>query len=241
MRSWTKLEGKAVGRAALVVGNGPSRLGLGGLIHHAAADGLFIVGCNAYWRELLPEPDALVCYDGTQSEAAANQARGSYPIVVPEQRDSPVRVLVESDRYLEATPHIGTAKANDALRPDWWPSEAALGSFSGMLAYQVAMLSGASSIFLLGIDNCGKLLLSTTENLKPRVQMSAVGELTPGYSGNVVESDRLRYWQGRFMPDGWVDHLGLWSAMIRRAEQRGVKTFLANSGSALDWLPLGSW
>lgn len=236
MRRWTALAGAARGRITLIVGNGPSRRGMNALVHLAAQDGAFIVGCNAYWREPLPTPDLLVCYDALQADATLRATR-DFQVLVPEQRSPEVAVdpsLASDPRLLEAAPHRATGKADDAIDPGWSPAVVALGNLSGLLAYQAALIAGASAIYLLGVD-CAGIVLSGSGGVR-EVLLSAVDERTQGYGPARVPRDATIGPDDAARPIAWDQYRSTWRALTRHAEQRGVETYRAVAAGALDWL-----
>lgn len=244
-RSWRDLDGEAAGRVAVVVGNGPSRRGRWKVLRQAiAADRAVVIACNAYWREQhrdrWPSSDYLVCYDGRQAEMAAPKAFSR--ILVPEQRDDPVRCELEPDachRTYVAAPHKGTADVPDYLDPAWHPRVAALGNLSGLLAFQLALLLGCRRVRLLGVDCAG--ILSGG-----RVSLSSVGEGTPGYGPGDAPLAACVPVGEAMLPRQWEQTRSCWRALTRRAEDLGVHVTRMTDGGALDWIEVepaaeGAW
>ena len=123
MRHFRELEGAANGRAALVIGNGPSRMGE--TIDDAR---LVTIACNAFWRDGETAFDYLACYDAPQSVAALREGPPGMQIIVPEQREEQVVFAPRSAIELVADLNV------DGVAWRFAVSRVAARSFRGLLA-----------------------------------------------------------------------------------------------------------
>lgn len=237
MRSWTDLRNELILRAmddALVIGNGPSRVGQEDLLHDLAAK-TFTVACNAYWREgYLPDPDLLVCYDGAQASLAIPwlQSDSTRRLLVPEQRDTAVKFDEPAGLghvIYEAFPHRATVDCRHVEVASWDGTPEFLGNLAGLLAYQAALVCGAKRVFLLGMD-CGGSLA------RDRVELSVFGGEVPGYDHGEVPTSQCDMVGATAVPHSWQQTRLLWRALTQRAAELGTETFRAAPGGALDWL-----
>lgn len=230
---WQAWSGRWRGEDALVVGNGPSRLGHDDVI--AGWPGP-VVACNAYWMRNVRAPEALVCYDSKQSDAAlASGISEQWSLFVPEQTSPSVNLTVDptpGSRVFEASPHRPTAQPQDVAVPGWEPDVMAVGAFSGMLAFQLAWIAGAETISLLGIDVSGMI-----QPADGTVRLSAIDEDVPGYRHQHSNVEACRQLAADAMvPGDWDDALAMWAALTAVAKQRGIRVYRAVSGGALGWV-----
>lgn len=234
MRNWRALEGCMSGRDAMVVGNGPSRIGHDDLIDRALDRGFAVVACNAYWRDAKRAADFLVCHEARQAEAALIGAPPGTPIVVPQQGLDPVCMVlaseVDAERIFEAAPHFAAGDWERWVNDAWWPTDCAVGNLAGLLAYQLAMVGRPRAVYLFGVDCCGLRLPGSDQ-----VLLSAIDERTPGYGPARVPARAVTRGD-RPAPDGWDQYRSLWRALTRRAEQGGIPTYRVADAGALDWL-----
>ena len=233
---WQQLELTAVGTHALVVGNGPGRLGLEPVLRRWRGP---IIACNSYWRTGLPI-DYLVVYDAEQADLALENFAGR---IVMRQQIAPGRASV-----LHGDPCADPRLCNRAKRRTWlaeplvsavpdslavehWsrdPMRMAIATKAGHVAYQLAGILGAESVTLAGIDAC----VAGDEE-------SACARSWPGYEirvtvGDAVErpgSDGSRV----TVPARWLDDIELWRVLTRDLDL--PTTRLGARPTALSWIP----
>jgi hypothetical protein len=228
MRNWTELADVFAGRDVMVIGNGPSRVGHEDVIGRSSMP---LIGCNAVWREFVPT--YLVCYEAKQAELALKHVARN-DIIVPQQGLDPVCTVLTSekddDRVFEAAPHRGAGDWERVIDQAWWPTSLGVGNLAGLLAYQLAMVGRARSVYLFGVDCCGLTLAGSDQ-----VALSAI-DGAPGYGPARAPARAMVGGPRTPAPEGWDQYRSLWRALTRRAEDAGIKTFRALDAGALDWL-----
>jgi len=234
----------------LVMGNGPSRIGMQAYAEEWKARGWLLCGCNSYVLDEhengWPEADYLVCYDVPQIELALRlMAPGrrvlcpSSSLPIPQGNTQQItRKLYEAHLHrIVVLPHY---KA-------WWEPKhlvfpelhlgrlMVMGELSGYIAFQLAVHLGTMLIGLLGMDVAGR---TTSEG---RIRTSCFDPRTPGYEHQNMGTSRTEELGGDWhQPKGWAEKTKMWRVLYEWAEGRGAKVRRLLDVGALTFVPVFS-
>lgn len=105
MQDWQGLEGEGHGRAALVLGNGPSRDGREDVIRRFQG---ILIACNGYWKEFTRDPDYTVAFDRPPIEDFLRHAPENLSLLVPDPFGAPATKKVPDDVWVAQAHRTGT-------------------------------------------------------------------------------------------------------------------------------------
>ncbi len=238
-RNWRSQFNVETGCPVLVLGNGPSLVEEESLRlwDEFASSWGSVIGCNLAWnlarKHGIDQPDYLVTFDKQQAHLALEHT-DIQQILSPYRPGSQFQVPDETvdrygDRLVFINPYGEKWPREDDVkvwRPDRSPG---YGHLSGLMAFQWAMMLGARTIYLLGMDLGG---IQSGD----RVALSAFDSTWPGYAFTQIGPRSCRDVGWVKQPLGWLRTQELWWQFTARAEELGYEVYRLADTGAMVWL-----